>query len=126
VSGRFEADVLELLDREREVDVETTGLDGWRQRTTIWVVVEGDDVFVRSWRGERGRWYRAAVARPAEVALVATGRRIPVHAVQAADAESVSRCSAALERKYAGDPSTPAMVAEEVLATTLRLEPRPD
>jgi hypothetical protein len=125
VSGRFEADVLELLDREREVDVETVGPDGRPQRTTIWVVVEGD-VFVRSWRGERGRWYRAAVARPAEVALVAAGRRIPVHAVPAADAESVSRCSAALERKYAGDPSTPAMVAEEVLATTLRLEPRPD
>lgn len=125
MSGRFDADVLEVLDREREVEVETTGPDGRPERTVIWVVVEGDDVFVRSWRGERGRWYRSALERPAEVALVASGTRLAVGAVPAHDAQSIVRCSAALGRKYATDPSTPDMLRQEVLATTLRLEPRP-
>ena len=122
--SRFDQATLELLDREREIRIETALPDDSRQRTTIWVVVDGGDAFVRSWRGERARWFQAAIDRPEDVAVLVGGRRIDARAVPATNDESVARCSSALERKYAGDPGTRWMVREEILNTTLRLEPR--
>jgi hypothetical protein len=121
---RFDTDTLDLLEREREVEIQTVRADGTVQRTIIWVVVEEGQAFIRSWRGDRARWFRAALDRPADVALVAAGRRIPAHPVPATDPQSIARCSRALERKYAGDASTPSMLRPEILDTTLRLEPR--
>lgn len=120
----FDAAELELLDRETEVVIVTTRPDGSLRRTIIWVVVDDGTVYVRSVRGERGHWFQAALDKPSEVALVAGEQPIPVVAVPATDESSVSRCSGALERKYAGDPDTPSMLRPAVLGTTLRLEPR--
>ncbi len=122
---RFDQPTLELLEHAREVDIETIRPDDRRRRTTIWAVVDEGDVFARSWRGDRAHWFQAALDRPDEVALLADGRRLPVRAVPATDDRSVARCSSGFERKYAGDPATPAMVRAEILGTTLRLEPRP-
>lgn len=124
VAAGFDATTLALLDRRRLVRIETTRPDGSRRRTTIWIVVDGEDVFVRSVRGERGRWYQAALDRPAEVFLSAGGERLIVRAVPAVDDRSVERCSTALERKYAGDPAVASMLRSHTLGTTLRLEPR--
>ncbi|MFI5054763.1 MAG: nitroreductase/quinone reductase family protein, partial [Acidimicrobiia bacterium] len=118
----FDPDTLALLERTSEVDVETSGADGAAHRTTIWVVVDGDQAFVRSYRGANACWYREATAHPA-VAIHASGRRIAATAVAAGDRKSVDRTSRALLAKYAGDPATPAMVREDVLATTLRIDP---
>lgn len=119
----FPADVLDLLARTQEVDVETRAADGTVHRTIIWVVVTDGVPWIRSYRGASARWYREVVADP-DVAIVADGRRIPVRAVPATDEASVAACSRGLEAKYAGDPATPAMVAPAVHDTTLRLEPR--
>ena len=114
-------DDLDLIDRAKTVRIETSRAAGPIHRTTIWAVVDGDDVFVRSWRGPTARWYREAVANP-EIAIHVGKRRIPARAIPAHDPGSTARTSAALERKYAGDPSTPSMVRDEILDTTLRLE----
>ena len=53
-------------------------------------------------------------------------RRLPACAVPAHDADSVSRTSAELERKYEGDPAAHSMVRDEILVTTLRLDPAGD
>ncbi len=119
----FPADVLELLARTGEVDIETRAADGTLHSTIIWVVVTEAVTYVRSYRGATARWYREIVADPGAV-LVADGRRIEVRAVPATDAASVGACSRGLEAKYAGDPATAAMVAPAVHDTTLRLEPR--
>jgi hypothetical protein len=111
---------LELLDREREVDVETTTADGMPRRTVIWVVVADGVPYIRSYRAERGVWYREITRRP-QATIVSGDRRIPVVAVPATDAASVAACSRGFEEKYAGDPSVPAMNRPEALATTLRL-----
>ena len=113
---------LAALTSEAEVDIETTRKHGESRRTTIWVVVDGSDVFIRSVRGSTGRWYRDVSVRP-EAGLWVDGERIPVQAVRASDAESVGRCSDAFARKYAGDLSTPSMIRPETLGTTLRLVP---
>jgi hypothetical protein len=121
-SMSFDAETLELFDRAAEGDVETRAADGTIHRTIVWIVVDDGEVFLRSYRGEGARWYREALANP-DVALHVAGRRVPARAVAAADAASIARTSSGLARKYAGDPSTPAMLRDEILATTLRLDP---
>lgn len=111
---------LGLLDREREVDIETTTPDGSSRRTVIWVVVVDGVPYIRSYRAERGVWYREIVERP-QATIVSGERRIPVSAVPATDPASLAACSRGFEEKYAGDPSVPAMNRPEALATTLRL-----
>jgi hypothetical protein len=122
VSEPFPQDVLELFEREQEVRIETSRRDGTTKRRIIWIVVDEGEVFVRSVRGERGRWYRHLLERPVAAVHVA-GRRTEVKAERADDAASIERCSRALEQKYAGDPSLRSMLVPAVLPTTLRLVP---
>lgn len=117
----FPKDVLDLLDRTKEVDVETHSGTGRRNRVPIWVVVDGDDVFVRSWLGAGARWYRDIVASGGT--LWAGTTAIPVRALRAVDAESIRRTSDGFKKKYPKSKSTPAMVRDEILDTTIRLEP---
>lgn len=117
----FTQDELDLVDRNRLVRIETSSPGGPIHRTTIWAVVDRDAVFVRSWKGAGARWYREARANP-EIALHVGKRRMPARAISAVDPESITRTSAGLERKYAGDPATRSMVVPEILDTTLRIE----
>jgi hypothetical protein len=120
----FGADLLDRLRREIEVDIETRATaEAQPHRTTIWVVVDAEDrVLIRSYRGAGARWYREAT-RGTPCALVVGDEVVPVTVEHARDAERVRVCSEELERKYAGDPATPAMVRDEVLDTTLELLP---
>jgi hypothetical protein len=111
------------IEAVREVDIETRRAeDAPAHRTTIWAVVENGDVYVRSWRGAAGRWHRELAANPVAVLHVG-GESIPVRAVAAKDPESVERASAGYRRKYADSPSMGSMVRDEILETTVRLEP---
>jgi len=119
----FDAASLARLRDEREVRIETRGTNGGVHRTIIWVVVDASDrVLIRSYRGAGARWYREATAASA-AALVIGASTIPVRLEPATDPERLAACSAELERKYAGDPATPAMVRDEVLDTTIELHP---
>jgi hypothetical protein len=118
----FEASDLAALADTAEVEIETRSADGTIHRTVIWVVVDGTDVFIRSYVGARARWYREALADPS-VAIHVDGRRIACQAVPAPDDDSVARTSAGFESKYASEAETPDMVRPEVLPTTLRLTP---
>jgi hypothetical protein len=119
----FTQDELAVIDRPRTVRIETSRPDGPVHSTIIWVVVDDGDIFVRSWRGAGARWYREALANP-DVALVVAKRRMPATAIPATDDDSVARTSAGFERKYPGNPATDDMVRDEILGTTLRLDPR--
>ena len=118
----FADDDVELLARTPEIRIETRCPDGPLHSAIIWVVVDGDDVFVRSWLGARARWYREAVANPA-VTIVAGDRRLPAVSAHATDPDSVRRCSDGFLSKYLKSKSAQSMVAEDILDTTLRLEP---
>lgn len=120
----FDPETLTLFDRTKEVDIETTRPDDRTRRTTIWIVVADGDVLARSWHGDRAHWYQTALDRSDETALLVDGSRVPVRVERAIDDDSVARCSAALQAKYAGDPSTAAMVSPEILHATVRLVPR--
>lgn len=114
------ADERDLLARTEEVTIETTSASGAVHRTIIWVVVDGEDVFVRSVNGDGARWYREAIARP-EVVLEAGTTRLPARVTGAADPGSVERCSAALTTKYHADPALRLMLRPHTLPTTLHV-----
>ncbi len=104
-----------------EVLIETSDERGQR-RTIIWVVVEGGEVFVRSVLGEKGHWYRRAVANP-DVSLIVNGEQHRFRAIPASDDDSVQRASNGFMAKYRPGRSLDAMIRDDVLATTLRLDP---
>lgn len=119
----FDPDTLARLRDEPELRIETRSAAGDVHRTIIWIVVDAADrVLVRSYRGAGARWYREAITG-GTAALVIGATTIPVRLERATDPGRVAACSAELERKYADDPATPAMVADDVLETTLQLHP---
>jgi hypothetical protein len=120
-SMSFGTDDLARLAAAEEVQIETQAPNGPAHRTTIWVVVDEDEAFVRSYLGPDARWYREALANPA-VAIEVDGRRLPATAIPANDPDSIERVSAAFREKYSPGPSTSAMATQH-LDTTLRLEP---
>jgi len=120
----FEESDLDLLARTKEIRVETRSKTGEVHRTIVWPVVRGGVVYLRSYRGPHGRWYREAIADP-DIVLLFDRRRVPGRAVPATDAASVEACSQAFRDKYPRSYSLQAMLAPAVLPTTLRIEPAP-
>jgi hypothetical protein len=116
----FDPDDLLLMDETPEVQIETRRVDQ-TYRTVIWIVVNDGEVFIRSVRGDSGKWFQRARAQP-EVVIHAEGRRIPARAHLATDEDSVERTSAALRRKYRPGGSLDAMLRPHTLETTLRLD----
>ena len=115
---------LVTLAGAREIRLETTSLDGTRTHlTTIWVVTDREQVFVRSVRGPAGRWYREVRQRPSAIVHVA-GLHVPVRAEPVTDAPTVQAVSHAIEAKYGRrSASTRSMLQPHTLPTTLRLDP---
>jgi hypothetical protein len=125
MNGHFDPETLRLLDETQEVDIETRQEEGSpTHRTVVWVVVMSGEVFVRSVRGPKGRWYREISANPTG-ALPAGGQRIPVRAALATDGPTTDAVSDAYRSKYEREwpGPTAAMVRAEALPTTLKLSP---
>lgn len=111
------------IDIAREVRIETQNKKGEVHSTIVWIVVDGEDVFVRSVRGERGRWWREAMAER-HVTIDDSGRRLEGVLVPVSDDASIARVDAALTRKYADDEGYDSMMDEESRQTTALVEPR--
>ena len=119
--AHFDAATLRQLSTAREVSIRTEKHP--KSAIVIWVVVADDKVFVRSWRGAEGRWYRdLAQGGPASLEFGET--RLPVQAEPANDRADVARVSDEFLRKYRTSSHAQEMVRVETLPTTLRLEPR--
>ena len=128
-ASAFSSETLAALAERDEIVIETAApkRPGGTRRTTIWLVVEGKDAFVRSVRGEVGRWYRDLLADPNAVVHFRGKPKLPpvsVRAVLAADPDSVARFNRALEAKYRGSPGFDPMLKPETFPTTVRLDPR--
>lgn len=123
MSRQSAASPRERLAEIEEIQIETRrSAENPVHRTIIWVVVLGDAVYVRSVRGKAGRWYKELTANPSG-AIHMEGQRIPVHAVPVTDPNIIEQVSKEYLRKYRGSEYAPAMVRDEVLDTTLRLDP---
>ncbi len=113
-----------LMREAPTVVIETSAGPGEQaHQAIIWIVVdEGGRAFVRSWLGQRGRWYRELVANPGGAVQVGH-RRIAIRAKHA-DPAGIETCSRLLQLKHrSAKGSLLSMLRDEVLDTTLELEP---
>lgn len=94
------------------------------KRVPVWVVVAGDEVFVRSWGGRESAWFRRAVA-DADQAIEVGGRTLPVRFDPVED-----HAEAGIARGYTskygpnGGGYGGAMIAPKAVESTMRLTPR--
>lgn len=118
----------EELDRigdAQEVELAAQRPDGSLDRyTTVWVVRVGDDVYVRSWRGARGGWYRRALqTHLGRIRVSGTEREVTFTQLSDAPHGDIDR---GYRTKYARyDPTyVQPMTAGPATAATLQLHPR--
>jgi hypothetical protein len=115
---------LDRIGAADELRIAPRRADGTSRRPLpIWVVRVGDELFVRSWRGDDGRWYRT-VRTSGEGHVSAGGVERDVAYVAAAD-EVNDAVDAAYRTKYGRYSGyVEPMVAPQARATTLRLVPQ--
>ncbi len=115
---------LDRIGSAEELHIAPVRGDGTLGRPVpIWVVRVGDDLYVRSWRGNRGRWFRAAHASH-EARISAVGVETDVKLLDAEERVDEA-VDAAYREKYGRYPRyVEPMVGPQAQATTLRLIPR--
>ena len=116
------AEELHRIGAADELEIAALRADGTlRPATTIWVVRVGDDLYVRSWRGRRGGWFRSVLQRP-EGRIRAGGltRDVAFREPDDADHDTIDH---AYQTKYAryGKSYVDPMVGQDAKAATLRL-----
>ena len=94
-----------------------------RRPVPVWIVRVGDDLYVRSWHGTDGAWYRAARARR-EGRMSAGGGEWDVSFADTEDDDVEAAIDAVYRSKYGRSSSyAEEMVAPKARATTLKLVP---
>jgi hypothetical protein len=117
---------LNKIGTAEELEIASLRHDGTlRKPVTIWVVRLGDDLYVRSWRGRTGAWFRGTQVRH-EGRIWAGGVEKDVTFVEEVDADLNDQIDAAYRTKYRryGAQYVNPMVAPEARATTIKLVPR--
>ncbi|MFD5944509.1 DUF2255 family protein [Streptomyces collinus] len=118
------SDQLQRIAEADELEVAPLRRDGTlRAPVPVWVVRDGDDLYVRSFRGTNGAWWRTARAGRAG-RIRSGGVDKDVTFVDVRDDEVNDRVDSAYRTKYGhyGGAYVDPMVASR--ATTLRLVPR--
>ncbi|WP_019357180.1 DUF2255 family protein [Streptomyces sp. AA1529] len=95
-----------------------------RKPTTIWVVADGEAVYVRSWRGTAGTWWNTA--RTTGTGHISAGAAEADVTFTPVDDPAVNdRVDAAYRTKYGRYTGyVEPMVGEQARVTTLRLNPQ--
>jgi hypothetical protein len=120
------SDELRKIETAEELEIASARRDGTlRNPVTIWVVRVGDDLYVRSWKGRTGSWFRASQVRH-EGHIQAGGIDTDVRFVAEADDDINDQIDAAYRTKYRrhGARWVNPMVASQARAATIKLVPR--
>ena len=116
-------DELGKIDAADELEIAARQPDGTlRPYVTIWVVRVGDDLYVRSYHGREGAWFRSVLRRP-EGHIRAGGVERDVTFAESGDAgrDAIDQAyRAKYVSRYAGNFVDP-MVSPGAAAATLRL-----
>jgi hypothetical protein len=117
-------DELDRIGAADELDIAPGRADGTPGRsTTIWVVRVADELYVRSWRGRTGGWFRRALAtRTGRIRAGGVDRDVRF---AQPDAGARADIDAAYRAKYAcyGETYVGPMVGDDAAAATFRLLP---
>jgi hypothetical protein len=123
---KWTGEELNKIGPAEELEIAPLQGDGaLRKPVTIWVVRVNDDLYVRSYRGRAGAWFRATKVRH-EGRIWAGGVEKDVTFVDETDPEINDQIDAVYLTKYRGYPSSDLdpMVAPEARSTTIKLVPR--
>jgi hypothetical protein len=124
--SRWTSSELDKIGTAEELEIAPLRRDGTLTRpVTIWVVRIGDNLYVRSYKGRSGAWFRAAQGR--HEGRICAGRvEKDITFVEETDPSINDQIDAVYRTKYGGynaqhvDP----MVAAAARATTIKLVPR--
>jgi hypothetical protein len=115
---------LGAIGAAEEIEVSSPREDGsMGEAVTIWVVRVGDDLFVRSVRGEHGAWYQRAEDKHVGRVEV-EGATVDVEFEDVGE-ENADEVDAAYREKYAAHAdSVESITSADSRATTIRLAQR--
>jgi hypothetical protein len=123
--NNWTSEELDKINAVEEIEIaplQPTGKPG--KPVTIWVVRLGDELYVRSYRGEGGAWYQDALAS-GKGFIWAGGLEQEVDFVEISDPGINDQIDAAYRAKYRQYPQyVSPMVEPEVRATTMKLVTR--
>ena len=119
------AEELDRIGAADELEIAALRPDGTlRPATTIWVVRVGDDLYVRSWRGREGGWFRSVLRRPeGRIRAGAVTRDVAFQEPADGDHDAIDHAYQTKYARYARSYVDP-MVSPNARAATLRLVPR--
>jgi hypothetical protein len=108
-----------------EVEIAPLREDGsLRPFVTIWVVRVGDDLYVRSYRGHDGAWFRSALRRPqGRIRAGGVDREVDFAPPDDADQDAIDQAYRTKYARYASTYVDP-MLSPDARAATLRLVAR--
>lgn len=120
------ADELDRIGAADELRIAARRRDGsLRRPVPIWVVRVGDDLYVRSWRGTGGSWYRMARAtHEGHISAGGVDRDVSLAEVGDDVDDAIDAAYRAKYGRYSGYVEP--MIAPQARATTLKLVPRTD
>jgi hypothetical protein len=124
--GMWEGDEFDRIAASDELRITPLRQDGvQRNPVTTWVVSSGDNLYIRSYKGTDGAWFRAAQERH-EGVIRADGVRADVAFAEENDPAVNEQVDAAYRAKYSryGSKYVDPMLTPRARATTLRLVPR--
>ncbi|MET8249505.1 DUF2255 family protein [Streptomyces sp. NPDC005202] len=118
------SDQLNTAEHTSELHIQPQRADGrLRTPTTIWVVRDGDDLYVRSYNGPHGAWFRTAKTSGTGH-IRCGGIDQDVTFIPVTDPALNDRIDRAYRTKYAAASAyVPPMTADGARATTLKLTP---
>jgi hypothetical protein len=118
-------ELLWKLAESDEVEIETRrDAKSPLHRTTIWIVPTEYGVYVRSYKGKKGRWYQEALVNPL-VAIRVGRRKVAARAEPVRNPAIIRAVNAGYRKKYGErwPEETKDMLKRSLLPTTLRLTP---
>lgn len=122
---QFDEEILIRLAHQEELRLEIEGPRSNRHhQVRVWFVIHHGNIYVRSAEGSTASWYRQLQAHP--LATIRVGhQRLAVRAVPVTDSTLISYISAHYVEKYMYmfPHATQEIIRDEVLGTTLLLEP---
>jgi hypothetical protein len=121
------SDELRRIEAADELEIAPLRGDGTpRKPTPIWVVRDGDSLYIRSYRGSSGAWYRVAVASHQGHIHSGGVDKDVTFADVADDPDLNARIDAAYRTKYGRYSAAyiGPMVSHTARTTTLKLLPR--
>src|SRR5881296_78873 len=119
------SDELNKIGTAEELEIASLRRDGTlRNPVTVWVVRLGDDLYVRSWRGRTGAWFRGTQVRH-EGRIWAGGVEKDVTFVEADPGlnDQIDAAYRAKYRRYAARIIS-SIVSSKARSSTIKLVPR--